>query len=46
MTAEMSVPSTAVLTEREVAAFRDGDPDAVRAVYRAYGGLVFAVASL
>jgi RNA polymerase sigma factor (sigma-70 family) len=24
--------------------FRDGDPDAVRAVYRTYGGLVFAVA--
>ena len=24
--------------------FRDGDPDAVRAVYREYGRLVFAVA--
>jgi RNA polymerase sigma factor (sigma-70 family) len=24
--------------------FRDGDPDAVRAVYRDYGGLAFAVA--
>ena len=27
-----------------VAAFRAGEPDAVRAVYREYGGLVFAVA--
>ncbi|MGI9023518.1 MAG: RNA polymerase sigma factor [Acidimicrobiales bacterium] len=27
-----------------VVKFRAGDPDAVRAVYRAYGGLVFAVA--
>lgn len=26
------------------ARFRDGDPDAVRAVYREYGGLVYAVA--
>jgi RNA polymerase sigma factor (sigma-70 family) len=26
------------------ARFRDGDPDAVRAVYRAYGSLVYAVA--
>ena len=24
--------------------FRDGDPDAVRAIYREYGRLVFAVA--
>lgn len=24
--------------------FRDGDPEAVRAVYRTYGGLVFTVA--
>jgi RNA polymerase sigma factor (sigma-70 family) len=30
--------------DETVAAFRAGDPDAVRAVYRAYGGLVFAVA--
>ncbi|HET7488154.1 MAG TPA: RNA polymerase sigma factor [Acidimicrobiales bacterium] len=28
----------------DVARFRAGDPDAVRAVYRAYGGLVYAVA--
>ena len=34
----------AVLDEPDAARFRDGDPDAVRAVYRAYGGLVFAVA--
>ena len=34
----------AVLNQSEARRFRDGDPDAVRAVYRAYGGLVFAVA--
>src|SRR5207248_9414272 len=28
-----------------VSGFRDGDPDAVRALYRAYGGLVFSVAT-
>ena len=28
----------------EASRFRDGDPDAARALYRAYGGLVFAVA--
>lgn len=28
----------------ELIGFRSGDPDAVRAVYRAYGGLVFTVA--
>jgi RNA polymerase sigma-70 factor (ECF subfamily) len=33
-----------VVDELDPAGFRDGDPDAVRAVYRAYGGLVFAVA--
>jgi RNA polymerase sigma-70 factor (ECF subfamily) len=32
-----------VVTAEELAGFRRGDPDAVRAVYRAYGGLVFAV---
>ena len=32
-----------MLTADDVAGFRRGDPDAVRAVYRAYGGLVFAV---
>ena len=30
--------------DQTVAGFRAGEPDAVRAVYRAYGGLVFAVA--
>ncbi|HUK68247.1 MAG TPA: sigma factor-like helix-turn-helix DNA-binding protein [Streptosporangiaceae bacterium] len=34
----------AVLNQSEARRFRDGDPDVVRAVYRAYGGLVFAVA--
>jgi hypothetical protein len=29
---------------QELAGFRDGDPDAVRAVYREFGSLVFAVA--
>ncbi len=33
-----------VVDDATVARFRAGDPDAVRAVYRAYGGLVFAVA--
>jgi len=33
-----------VVDDATVAGFRAGDPDAVRAVYRAYGGLVFAVA--
>jgi RNA polymerase sigma factor (sigma-70 family) len=33
-----------VLDEPDAMGFRAGDPDAVRAVYRAYGGLVFAVA--
>lgn len=28
----------------DASGFRAGDPDAVRAVYRAYGGLVFAIA--
>jgi RNA polymerase sigma-70 factor (ECF subfamily) len=35
---------TVVEDEPDASRFRDGDPDAVRAVYRAYGGLVFAVA--
>jgi RNA polymerase sigma-70 factor (ECF subfamily) len=30
--------------EPDTAGFRAGDPDAVRAVYRSYGGLVFTVA--
>lgn len=34
----------AVLDHDEASRFRNGDPDAVRAVYRAYGGLVFTVA--
>jgi DNA-directed RNA polymerase specialized sigma24 family protein len=34
----------AVLDEGEAGRFRDGDPDAVRNVYRAYGRLAFAVA--
>lgn len=33
-----------MLTADELVRFRRGDPDAVRAVYRAYAGLVFAVA--
>jgi RNA polymerase sigma-70 factor (ECF subfamily) len=33
-----------VLADRDVRGFRAGDPDAVRAVYREYGRLVFAVA--
>lgn len=33
-----------MLDDGTVAGFRAGDPDAVRAVYREYGGLVFAVA--
>jgi RNA polymerase sigma factor (sigma-70 family) len=33
-----------VVTPDELARFRAGDPDAVRVVYRAFGGLVFAVA--
>ena len=32
-----------MVTADELLGFRDGDPDAVRAVYREYGGLVFAV---
>src|SRR4051794_14009892 len=32
-------------TEVDVAGFRAGDPDAIRALYRAHGGLVFSVAS-
>src|SRR3954452_10349607 len=31
--------------EVDVAGVRAGDPDAIRALYRAYGGLVFSVAS-
>jgi RNA polymerase sigma-70 factor (ECF subfamily) len=37
------IGSRAVVTADEIAGFRAGRPDAVRAVYRAYGGLVFAV---
>ena len=33
-----------MVTPADLAAFRAGDPDAVRAVYREYGRLVFAVA--
>ena len=33
-----------MLDQAEASRFRDGDPDAVRGVYRAYRGLVFAVA--
>jgi RNA polymerase sigma-70 factor (ECF subfamily) len=33
-----------VVQEADTRRFRDGDPDAVRAVYRAYGGVVFGVA--
>lgn len=35
---------SAVLDQAEASRFRDGDPDAVRALYRAYGGLIYAVA--
>ena len=40
----VAVRSLAVVTADDLAGFRRGDPDAVRAVYREYGGLVFAVA--
>ncbi len=33
-----------MLDQGEASRFRDGDPGAVRTVYRAYGGLVFTVA--
>ena len=33
-----------MLDQAEASRFRDGDPDAVRGVYRTYRGLVFAVA--
>lgn len=33
-----------MVTADQLLGFRDGEPDAVRAVYREYGGLVFAVA--
>ena len=33
-----------MVVEGDLAGFRDGDPDAVRAAYREYGRLVFAVA--
>ena len=33
-----------MVSPQELAAFRDGDPDAVRSVYREFGSLVFAVA--
>jgi RNA polymerase sigma factor (sigma-70 family) len=33
-----------VVTPEELVGFRDGDPDSVRAVYREFGRLVFAVA--
>ena len=42
--AKRQAGSRQVVDDGTVAAFRTGDPDAVRAVYRAYGGLVFAVA--
>ncbi|MET0458180.1 MAG: RNA polymerase sigma factor, partial [Ilumatobacteraceae bacterium] len=32
-----------MVTADELLGFRSGNPDAVRAVYREYGGLVFAV---
>ena len=32
-----------MVTADDLAGFRRGEPDAVRAVYRDYGGLVFAV---
>jgi RNA polymerase sigma factor (sigma-70 family) len=40
----MGVPFV-VVSDVDVSGFRDGDPDAIRAVYRAYGRLVFSVAS-
>jgi RNA polymerase sigma-70 factor (ECF subfamily) len=33
-----------VADDFDAVGFRNGDPEAVRALYRAYGGLVFAVA--
>ncbi len=44
-TPDVTRPRTRPVIDRATAiGFRAGDPDAVRAVYRAYGGLVFAVA--
>src|SRR3954463_5601276 len=40
----MGVPFL-VVPDVDVSGFRDGDPDAIRALYRAYGRLVFSVAS-
>src|SRR4051794_29852896 len=40
----MGVPFV-VVSDVDVSGFRDGDPDAIRALYRAYGRLVFSVAS-
>jgi RNA polymerase sigma-70 factor (ECF subfamily) len=37
-------PGRAAVDERVRARFREGDPDAARAVYRTYGSLVYAVA--
>ena len=34
-----------VVSDVDVSGFRDGDPDAIRGLYRAYGGLVFSVTS-
>lgn len=39
-----SPPHPEVVDEQTVAGFRAGEPEAVRSVYRAYGGLVFTVA--
>jgi RNA polymerase sigma factor (sigma-70 family) len=33
-----------MVDEAGASRFRDGDPDAVRTLYRAYGGLIYAVA--
>ncbi len=40
----LSSPAQTAVGARVRARFRDGDPDAVRLVYRAYGRLVYAVA--
>src|SRR6476469_4791490 len=34
-----------VVSDVDVSGFRDGDPDAIRALYRSYGGLVYSVAN-
>ena len=39
-----NAPTLVAVEAETIARFRDGDPDAVRAVYREYGKLVYSVA--